>query len=89
MSAVNLAAIPGSYWRAYLAGYKDGVEYGVARALADQEADDDRAWAELSRQVRRQASSPRFSQLAHRRGDHDRADRARQWERANGLGTVA
>ncbi len=89
MSAVNLAAIAESFWRAYLAGYKDGAEYGVARALADQDAADDAAWAELSARVRRQASSARFSQLAARRGDHERADRAREWERANGLGTVA
>jgi len=85
----NIASIPESYWRAYLAGYGDGVQYGVARALADEEAAEDRRWSELSARVRKQANSPRFSQLADRRGDHDRADRARQWERANGLGTVA
>jgi len=88
VSAVDLASIPESYWRAYLAGYSDGVQYGVARALADEEAAEERRWAALSRQVRRQASSPRFSQLADRRGDHQRAERARQWEYANGLGTV-
>lgn len=86
---VNVAAIAESYWRAYLAGYSDGVQCGVARALTDQDAADDAAWAELSARVRKQANSPRFSQLAARRGDHQRAERARQWEYANGLGTVA
>ncbi len=88
-ATVNLASIPKSYWRAYLAGYGDGVQYGVARALADEEAAEDGRWADLSHQVRKQAASPRFSQLADRRGDHNRAERARRWERANGLGTVA
>ena len=86
---VNVATIAESYWRAWLAGYSDGVQYGYARALDDVEAAEDRRWAELSQRVRKQASSPRFSQLAARRGDHERAQRARDWERANGLGTVA
>jgi len=85
---VNLATIREDYWRAWLAGYTDGVQYGYARALADEAAAEERRWADLSRQVRRQASSPRFSQLADRRGDHERASRARQWERANGLAPV-
>ena len=88
MSA-NLATIPDGYARAFLAGYCEGYQHGVVRALDDIEAADDRAWAQLSKRVRAQASSPRFSQLAARRGDHERADRAREWERANGLGTVA
>ncbi len=83
--AVNLALISEPFWRAYLAGYTDGVAYGVARALADMEAADDRAWAELSQRVRKQANSPRFSQLCDRRGEHDRAERARDRERSNGL----
>lgn len=88
MSA-NLATIQDGYARAFMAGYSEGFQHGVVRALDDIEAADDRAWAELSRRVRKQAASPRFSQLAARRGDHERADRAREWERANGLGTVA
>ncbi len=89
MSTVDLAAIPESYWRAWLAGYSDGVQYGYVRAMADVEADDDAAWAQLSQRVRKQAASPRFSQLAARRGDHERADRACDWEYQHGLGTVA
>lgn len=85
---VNLAAIREDYWRAYLAGYSGGVEYGYARALADIEAADDRAWAELSATVRKQAAGPRFSQLCDRRGDHDRAEAARQWERDHGLAPI-
>ncbi len=88
MSA-NLATIPDGYARAFMAGYSEGFQHGVVRALDDVEADDDAAWAELSRGVRKQAASPRFSQLAARRGDTARAQRARQWERAHGLGTVA
>ncbi len=53
---VNLAAIREDYWRAWLAGYTDGVQYGYARALADEEAAEDRRWADLSRQVRKQAA---------------------------------
>ena len=83
--SVNLATIREDYYRAWLAGYSDGVTYGVARALADIEAADDRAWAELSRQVRKQAASPRYSQLCDRRGEPDRAERARDRERRNGL----
>jgi len=86
--SVNVASIREDYWRAYLAGYADGVQYGVARALADEEAAEECRWADLSRQVRRQASSPRFSQLADRRGDHERASRARQWERDHGLAPI-
>jgi len=85
----NLATIPDGYARAFMAGYAEGYQHGVVRALDDLEAADDRRWAELSARVRKQANSPRFSQLAARRGDHQRAERARQWEYANGLGTVA
>ena len=82
---VNLATIPESYWRAWLAGYSDGVQYGYVRALADVEADDDAAWAELSQRVRKQANSPRFSQLSDTREDRDRAEIARAHERRTGL----
>lgn len=85
----NLVTMRPDYARAFTAGYAEGFAHGYARAMADVEAADDRAWAELSRTVRRQASSPRYSQLCDRRGDHERAQRARDWERANGLGTVA
>lgn len=88
MSA-NLATIPDGYARAFMAGYSEGFQHGVVRALDDVEANDDAAWAELSRRVRKQASSPRFSQLAARRGDHRRALSARWWERDHGVGTVA
>lgn len=81
----NLAAIPAAFWRAWLAGYSEGVEYGYGRALDDQEAADDAVWAELSRRVRAQARSPRYSQLCDRRGDHVAAGRARDCERRNGL----
>ena len=87
MSA-NLATIEDSYARAFMAGYSEGYQHGVVRALDDVEAADDRAWAQLSQRVRRQASSPRFSQLADRRGDHERASRARQWERDHGLAPI-
>ncbi len=85
---VNLATLPVSHWRAYCAGYAEGYQHGVVRALDDIEAEEDRRWAELSARVRKQASSPRMSQLAARREEYDRAQRAREWERANGLGTV-
>jgi len=85
----NLATIPAGYARAFMAGYREGYQHGVVRALDDLEADDDAAWAELSRRVRKQSSSVRFSQLAARRGDHERAQRARDWEYQHGLGTVA
>jgi len=88
MSA-NLATIPSGYARAYMAGYREGAEHGYARCLDDLEAEEDRFWAVCSRTVRAQASSPRYSKLADRRGEPERADRAREWERANGLGTVA
>ncbi len=83
--AVNLALIRADYWRAYLAGYSEGFQHGVTRTLDDIEAEDAQAWAELSRTVRKQASSPRYSQLCDRRGDDDRADIARQHEHRMGL----
>lgn len=83
--SVNLATIPDAYWRAWRAGYGEGYAHGISRALDDIDADDDRAWAELSRQVRRQASSPRYAQLCDRRGDHEQAECARDRERRNGL----
>lgn len=81
----NLVTMRADYARAFVAGYSEGFALGYARALDDLEAADDRAWAELSRTVRRQASSPRYSQLCDRRGDHDRAEAARELERRNGL----
>lgn len=85
----NLATISDGYARAFMAGYAEGYQHGVVRALDDVDAADDLAWAQLSQRVRKQSNSARFSQLATRRGDHERAQRARDWERANGLGTVA
>ncbi len=73
------------YARAYDDGRSDGYECGYASALADIEAADDRAWAEMSALVRRQAGAPRFSQLSDRRGEHDRAEVARVHERRMGL----
>ncbi len=87
--APNLVTMRPDYARAFMAGYREGYQHGVVRALDDVEAADDAAWAQLSKRVRKQSNSLRFSQLATRRGDHERADRARQWERAHGLGTVA
>jgi len=81
----NLATIPDGYARAFMAGYSEGFQHGVVRALDDVEAADDRAWAELSARVRRQARSPRFSQLCDRRGDPGRAEVARAHERRMGL----
>lgn len=81
----NLATIREDLYRAWVAGYREGIAYGVARALADAEADEDRIWAECSRTVRKQASSPRLSQLSDRRGEHERAAVARAHERRMGL----
>lgn len=83
--SVNLVTIPESYARAFMAGYAEGYQHGVARERADVQAADDRAWAELSRRVRSQANSPRFSQLSDSRGEHERAEIARAHERRMGL----
>ncbi len=82
---VNLAAIPEPCARAFIAGYGEGYAHGISRGLADAEAAEDAAWAELSARVRKQANSPRHSQLCDRRGEHDRAATARARERRNGL----
>lgn len=84
----NLVTMRPDYSRAFIAGYSEGFAHGYAAALADVEAADDRVWAAVSRQVRRQSASPRFTQLSDRRGDHERAERAREWERANGLAPI-
>ena len=81
----NLATIPDSYARAFMAGYAEGYQHGVVRALDDLDAADDRAWAELSTRVRKQAGSPRFSQLSDKRSEHNRAEVARAHERRMGL----
>ncbi len=74
------------YGRAYDDGRSDGYASGHAAALAEIQAADDRAWAELSARVRRQAGAPRFSQLSDKREDRDRAEIARAHERRMGLG---
>jgi len=73
------------YGRAYDDGRSDGYASGYAAAVADIDAADDAMWAEESQRVRSQASSPRYSQLCDRRGDHDRAEVARVHERRMGL----
>ena len=81
----NLVTMRPDYARAFTVGYLEGVAHGYSRALDDIESADDAAWANEARRVRRQASSPRYSQLCDRRGDHDRAEAARELERRNGL----
>ncbi len=82
--APNLA-MSDRWFAAFCRAYAEGVQYGYSKALDDIESADDAAWAKLSQTVRKQASSPRYSQLSARRGDHDRAEVARDRERRNGL----
>lgn len=82
---VHLATIPESDYPAWVAGYTEGVAYGVARAQDDVEAADDAAFAELSRTFLAQARSPRFSQLCEPRGETLKSARARELERHGGL----
>ncbi len=85
---VNLAHVSDAAMRTYCAGFGDGFLEGMAQAFAEIDAADDRMWAELARPVRKQAASPRFSQICDRRGDHEKADRARRWEREHGLALI-
>jgi len=73
------------YWSAYLRGYTDGCAVGYDLHRAEVEAADDAMWADCSRKVRAQANSPTYAQLCDRRGEPERAERARVHERRLGL----
>ncbi len=73
------------WFQAYSRVYSEGFQHGYERALAEVDAADDRMWADLARRVRKQAQSPRFSQLCDKRGEHARAEVARSHERSMGL----
>ncbi len=84
-AAPNLATISERDWRAYLAGYTAGCAVGYETHRAEIEAADDKLWAECSRKVRAQANSPTCAQLCDRRGEPERAERARAHQRRLGL----
>ncbi len=85
MSTVDLVTCSDTYWRAYLRGYTDGCGVGYELHRAEVKAADDKLWAETSRKVRAQANSPSYAQLCDRRGEPERAERARAHERRLGL----
>lgn len=76
-----------TYWRAYTRGYEDGCARGYELAVAAVDAADAAMWADCSRKVRAQANSPTYAQLCDRRGEPERAARARMHARRLGLVT--
>jgi hypothetical protein len=85
MPAVDLVTCSPTYWRAYARGYEDGCARGYQLAVAAVEAADQAMWAECSRQVRARANSASYAQLCDRRGEPERAERARQHAHRLGL----
>ncbi|CAN5232931.1 hypothetical protein BH20ACT5_BH20ACT5_14100 [soil metagenome] len=83
----DLTTCSATYWRAYMRGYEDGCLRGYLQHRAEVDADVDALWADASRKVRARAGSATYAQLCDRRGEPERAERARAHERRLGLVT--
>lgn len=81
----SLATCSAPYWAAYVRGLVDGYGFGHRDAVAEIEAADEAMWAEAVRRVNGVAKSPSYQELCERRGEPDRAERARTHERRLGL----
>ena len=81
---VELATCSDAYWRVYMRGHVDGHLAGFARGVEHHreqiEAADAKLWAEATRRVHTTAKQPSYATLCDRRGDPDRAARAREHE---------
>ncbi len=77
---VDLATCSPAYWAVFMRGHVDGYMRGHRDAVAEQDAAEDALWAEATRRVHAVASSPSFAVLCDRRGDPERAKRARAHE---------
>lgn len=73
------------YWRAYLRGYTDGCAVGYETHRAETVAADQAMWAEAVSRVHAVAKSPSYATLCERRGEPNRAERARAHQRRLGL----
>ncbi len=86
MSAVpNPCTMHPDWWTVWLAGFTAGHLAGYELHRTEADAVDEAMWAECSRQVRAQANSPTYAQLCDRRGEPERAARARAHARRLGL----
>lgn len=81
----DLATCSEPYWRAYLRGYSLGHVAGYEQHLAEVDAADNAMFSEAVRLAQATARQPRYSQLCDRRGEPERAARARAHERWLGL----
>lgn len=73
------------YWRAYLAGYTDGCAVGYELVLAEADTADEALWSRVVANVQATARRPSYTTLCERRGEPERAERARAHERRLGL----
>lgn len=85
LAAPCLATCSAPYWAAYVRRLVDGYGRGHRDAVAEIEAADEAMWAEAVRRVHAVAKSPSYATLCDRRGEPDRAERARTHERRLGL----
>ncbi|MGI8693510.1 MAG: hypothetical protein ACR2JK_11535 [Geodermatophilaceae bacterium] len=85
LAGPDLVTCSQPYWAAFVRGYADGHLAGYELHRAEVEAADAAVWVACSRKVRATANSPRYSALCDRRGEPERAERARAHERRLGL----
>ncbi len=85
LAGPDLVTCSQPYWAAYLRGYTDACAVGYEQHRAEVEATDDAMWVACSRSVRARANSPTFAELCDRRGEPERAERARAHCRRLGL----
>lgn len=69
-----------------LAYYQLGYTHGTHNGRAQVEAEEAAHWAWMRQHIRDLAATPKYADLARRRGYHDRADRAEQILRDRGVG---
>lgn len=89
MAGPCLATCSPAYWAAYMRGHNDGHVDGYVRGHNDVQdeitADDDELWSRAVHNVQATALRPTYATLCDRRGEPERAERARAHERRLGL----
>ena len=85
LAGPNLATCSGAYWSAFARGFEHGCGVGYELALAEADAAEQAMWDEAVRRVHAVAKAPSHRVLCERRGEPDRAERAREHERRLGL----
>ena len=70
----DLAKMTPEAQNVWLDVYGLGYQHGIERGRHLERADDEARWAWMREQIRGLATTPDYSELARRRGQHDRAE---------------